>query len=107
MSNTLKGVIAILAIVAVAGLYLLKQNEARFQAELSPHQGLESALSTGRVELKSFEDWCVSQGHQGQELEACIEKRKAKAKQLLDLEQQNQSNRTDLTTSETENTDNQ
>jgi hypothetical protein len=88
MSNTLKGVIVILALMAVTGFYLLKQNEAQFQAEFSSHQGLDSAISMGRIEVKSFEDWCMKQGLKDAELEACIQRRKAKAKKLLELEKE-------------------
>ena len=86
MSNTLKGVIILFAIIAVFGYYLLEQDKAKYQAEFSPHQGLQSALDTGRVELKSFQSWCESQGHQGTALEDCVQKRKAKAQTLLELE---------------------
>ncbi len=88
MSNTLKGVIILFAIIAVFGYYLLEQDKAKYQAEFSPHQGLQSALDTGRVELKSFQSWCESQGHQGTALEDCVQKRKAKAQTLLELEKQ-------------------
>ena len=88
MSNTLKGVIVILALMAVTGFYLLKQNEAQFQAEFSAHQGLNSAISMGRVEVKSFEDWCMKQGLKDTELKDCIQRRKSKAKKLLELEKE-------------------
>ena len=82
MSNTLKGVVILFAIIAVFGFYLLEQDKAKYQAEFSPHQGLQSALSTGRVEVKSFQAWCESQGHQDQALVDCVQKREAKAKKL-------------------------
>ena len=90
MSNTLKGVIILFAIIAVFGYYLLEQDKAKYQAEFSPHQGLQSALNTGRVELKSFQSWCESQGHQGEALADCVQKRKAKAQKLLELEKKTQ-----------------
>lgn len=92
MSNTLKSVIILFAIIAVFGFYLLEQDKAKYQAEFSPHQGLQSALSTGRVEVKSFQAWCESQGHQGQALADCVQKREAKAKKLLELEKTAQQN---------------
>ena len=88
MSNTLKFVLVLIAILAVGGLYILKQNEAQFTAKLSPHQTLDTMINTGDVEVKSFKDWCRSQGHQGEELSACVKKREAKAKKLLELEKQ-------------------
>ena len=92
MSNTLKGVVILFAIIAVFGFYLLEQDKAKYQAEFSPHQGLQSALSTGRVEVKSFQAWCESQGHQDQALVDCVQKREAKAKKLLELEKTAQQN---------------
>lgn len=90
MSHTLKGIIIVLAILMVAGFYLLEQDRARYQAELSPHQGLQNAVTTGRVEVKSFQAWCQAQGHQGDALENCVQKREAKAKLLLELEKKAQ-----------------
>ena len=86
MSNTLKFVLVLIAIMAVGGLYVLKQNEAKFSASLSPHQGIDTMMTTGQIEVKSFHDWCSSQGHQGEALTACVTKREAKAKLLLQLE---------------------
>ena len=90
MSNTLKAVIILFATIAVFGFYMLEQDKAKYQAEFSPHQGLQNALSTGRVEVKSFQAWCENQGYQGQELKACVQKREAKAQQLLELEKKAQ-----------------
>ena len=92
MSNTLKGLIILFAIIAVFGFYLLEQDKAKYQAVFSPLQGLQSALSTGRVEVKSFQAWCESQGHQDQALADCVQKREAKAKKLLELEKTAQQN---------------
>lgn len=86
MSTSLKIVLLIIAFGVVGGVYMLKKNEALFQAELSPHQDLSTMMNTGQVELKTFAAWCAEQGHQDQALEACIAKRKARAAQLLDLE---------------------
>ncbi len=87
MSNTLKGALVLIALMVAAGAYVLKQNESRFQAELSPHQDLSTLMTTGKVELKTFRAWCESQGHAGEELNACVQRRESKAKQLLELEQ--------------------
>ena len=86
MSTSLKLVLIVIAIGAVGGFYVLKQNEAQFQAEFSPHQDLSTLFNTGQVELKTFASWCKEQGHSGQALENCVAKRKAKAEKLLELE---------------------
>ena len=86
MSTSLKFVLIVIAIAAVGGFYLLKQNEARFQSEFSPHKDLSTMLNTGQVELKTFNSWCKEQGHQGPELERCVTRRKARAAELLELE---------------------
>ena len=86
MSTSLKFVLIVIALGAVGGFYALKQNEAQFQAEFSPHKDLSTLFNTGQVELKTFAAWCEEQGHSGQALERCVAKRKAKAEKLLELE---------------------
>ena len=65
MSATLKVIIAITLVCAIAFFVMLSQNQSAFEAHQLPNGDLSTLQSMGRSEVKSFASWCQQQGHQG------------------------------------------
>lgn len=83
MSATLKVIIAITLVCAIAFFVMLSQNQSAFEAQQLPNGDLSTLQSMGRSEVKSFASWCEQQGHQGDTLEACVKRRQARAQVLV------------------------
>ena len=83
MSATLKGIIAITLVCAVAFFVMLSRNQSNFEAQQLPNGNLDTLQTMGRSEVRSFEDWCQQQGYKGDRLSVCIKRRQARAQLLV------------------------
>ena len=83
MSGTLKIIIATTIVCAVAFFVMSSRNQSAFEAQQLPNGNLNTLQNMGRSEVKSFASWCQQQGHQGDQLNACVKQRQTRALLLV------------------------
>lgn len=83
MNNRLKVVVAFSVLITI-GIFIYTQMKiSEYTSQFSSTQSLGEQQKLGQVSAQGFEAWCQEQGHQGEALTRCVQKRAVRIQLLL------------------------
>ena len=77
MSTNFKLLTALIAVIAIAGMVFINNNQRDYEAQITHVQGLSQLQDQGRVEVRGFNGWCQSNKRPQESVTQCIERFRA------------------------------